>query len=54
MSKKNTCCRCHTLIEDHTRWCDDCFYPEIDETYDEYQALLAEGHRRIQAAVMSG
>ncbi len=54
MRCKNNCCRCHIEIEDGYRWCDKCFYPGIDETYDEYRSLLSEGHRRIQAATMSG
>ncbi|PCD85617.1 hypothetical protein [Vibrio mediterranei] len=54
----NHCRRCSkelASIDDlSTRFCNECFYPGIEETYDEYQALLDEGHRRIQAAVMSG
>ncbi|MGR5299284.1 hypothetical protein ACPV5U_28505 [Vibrio mediterranei] len=52
------CCRCSKTFvptaSSSTRFCDDCFYPGIEEDYDEYQALLDEGHRRIDAAVMSG
>lgn len=49
-----TCRRCRKEIDQSERFCNDCYYPGIEETYDEYQALLNEGHRRIQAAVMSG
>lgn len=48
------CLRCRKEIDQSERFCNDCYYPGIEETYDEYQALLNEGHRRIQAAVMSG
>ncbi|EGU33955.1 hypothetical protein [Vibrio scophthalmi] len=48
------CRRCNTPIQEHTRWCDDCFYVGIDEVYEEYQSMLAEGYRRIDAAVRSG
>lgn len=54
VEQKNHCRRCRKEIGEHTRFCDSCFYPDIDKTYDEYQALLNEGHRRVQAAVMSG
>ena len=37
-----------------SRWCPSCYYPGIDANYDEYLALLDEGHRQCQAAVMSG
>ncbi|WP_234497887.1 hypothetical protein [Vibrio maritimus] len=50
---ENTCKRCHKKTVNHGRFCNDCFYPGIEETYDEYQTLLDEGHRRIQAATMS-
>lgn len=50
----NKCNRCKKTTIDNSKWCDDCFYPGIDETYQEYRDLIAEGHRRIQAAVMSG
>lgn len=36
------------------RWCSECYYPGIDETYNEYQALLSEGYRRIDAQLLSG
>ncbi|MGL4927194.1 MAG: hypothetical protein ACRC8O_00975 [Plesiomonas shigelloides] len=54
MDSKNRCRRCHVDIDKDSRWCDTCFYPGIDQAYDEYQALLAEGFRRVQAAVISG
>ncbi|USD64197.1 hypothetical protein [Vibrio sp. SCSIO 43136] len=49
------CLRCKKEVQVYgSRWCQDCYYPGIDETYDEYKAMLAEGHRPIQAAVQSG
>lgn len=49
------CKRCRKPITDSSsKWCDECFYPGIDDDYEEYQSLLEEGHRPIQAAVMSG
>lgn len=51
----SNCKRCREpTSNESTRWCDDCFYPGIDDDYEEYQSLLEEGHRPIQAAVMSG
>ncbi|NAX32011.1 hypothetical protein CAG63_18360 [Vibrio sp. V37_P2S8PM304] len=49
-----TCRRCRKETDQNERFCNNCYYPGIEETYDEYQALLEEGHRPIQAAVMSG
>ena len=37
-----------------SRWCGICYYPGIDEDWNEYQALLAEGCSRADAAVRSG
>ena len=48
------CKRCRTTVAEGTRWCERCAYPGIDDDYEEYQALLDEGYRRIEAAVMSG
>jgi DnaJ-class molecular chaperone len=36
------------------RWCDTCWYPGIDEDWNEYQSLIDEGYRRADAAVRSG
>lgn len=35
-------------------WCSSCWYPSIDEVYQDYQNMLAEGFRREDAAVRSG
>lgn len=49
------CQKCNKLTEVHSsRWCASCHYPGIDDDYEEYRALLDEGHRPIDAAVMSG
>jgi hypothetical protein len=36
------------------RWCKDCYYPGIDETYQRYRDMIEEGYTRYQAKVMSG
>lgn len=48
------CKRCGTNVPEGIRWCEHCAYPGIDNDYEEYQALLDEGYRRIDAAVLSG
>jgi len=47
-----TCQKCRK--PSHTKWCDDCWYPSIDEDYAEFRSLLQEGYGYAQAAVMSG
>lgn len=36
------------------RWCEDCYYPGIDEDWNEFRALIEGGYSRAKAAVMSG
>jgi len=36
------------------RWCKDHWYPGADKEYQDYLALLDEGHSRNQAMVLSG
>ena len=59
MSDLIRCCRCHCQIERDYRdtrwsWCDDCYYPNVEKTYALFLAMMDEGYRRIDAAVMSG
>lgn len=57
MSKERppVCLRCKKLTQVFgCRWCSECWYPGIDEEYNEYQALLSDGHSRINAQVLSG
>ncbi|HCZ9717261.1 TPA: hypothetical protein O4I98_004883 [Vibrio parahaemolyticus] len=54
MPQKHHCGRCRADIPNHQTWCDDCYYPGIDDDYAEYQALLDEGYSRIMAATMIG
>ncbi len=36
------------------RWCAGCWYPGIEEDYERFRNMLADGHRYIDAAVTSG
>jgi len=36
------------------RWCPECYYPGIDEDFQRYQDLRADGYSAYQARVMSG
>jgi len=49
------CTKCRKVTEVFgSKWCASCYYPGIDDDYEEYQALLNEGYRRADAAVRSG
>jgi len=49
------CLKCKKPVQAYgCRFCDACYYPGIDEEYNEYQALMAEGYRHEDAAVRSG
>ncbi len=49
------CQRCHGFtVCTESKWCDQCHYPGIDNDWDEYQALLADGYRSAEAKLMSG
>ena len=48
----NQCKKCRA--DCNGTWCEDCYYPGIDEDYEEFRALLADGHCYIDAAVRSG
>lgn len=37
-----------------SRWCATCWYPGIDEDYERYRALRAEGYGVWQAKLMVG
>ena len=52
--QENQCRRCRKDINEKELFCNDCHYPGIEDTYNEYRSLIDEGHRRVQAAVMSG
>ena len=47
-------CRSNTPEVFGSRWCSNCYYPGIDDDYEEYQSMLEEGYRQIDAAVQSG
>jgi len=53
MCDQNTICQKCKKPSD-SKWCDDCWYPGIDDDYAEFRALLEEGHTYAYAAVMSG
>lgn len=46
-------CRSHVQVFG-SRWCKDCYYPGIDETYQRYRDMIEEGYTRYQAKVQSG
>jgi len=51
----DTCKRCNEpLAGDNSRWCIDCYYPGIDDDYQRFKDMLADGYRYIDAAVQSG
>ena len=37
-----------------SKWCEKCYYPGIDDDYNELHALLEDGYRYVDACVMSG
>ncbi len=50
-----TCLKCRQGVHVYgCRWCDDCYYPGIDEVYNDYRSMLEEGYRNVDAAVRSG
>ncbi|QBP09356.1 hypothetical protein [Cupriavidus metallidurans] len=49
------CLKCRGPVQVFgSRWCKDCHYPGIDETYQRYRDYIEEGYSRYQAKVMSG
>lgn len=55
MCDETKCLKCRGEKQVYgSRWCGDCWYPGIDEVYNEYRAMLAEGYRSADAAVRSG
>jgi len=55
MDTSTNCQKCGKTTEVYcSRWCEACYYPGIDQDYEEYQAMLDEGHRPAVAAVQSG
>lgn len=36
------------------RFCEDCYYPSIDDDWQKYEDLIAEGYTRYQAKIMAG
>jgi len=50
---KTNCKKCQATVLQEG-FCDNCFYPGIEDDYNEYQSLIEEGHARPTAAVMSG
>ena len=48
------CLKCKEPVKPGCRWCPDCWYPGIDEDYNQFKDMLEEGHRYIDAAVNSG
>ncbi len=55
MAYNYECLKCNKEVDVYgCRFCDSCYYPGIDDDYNEYQGLIAEGHSAMQAAVLSG
>ena len=55
MCDEKKCLKCREKKQEYVnRWCADCFYPGIDDYWNEYQKMIAEGYRRADAAVRSG
>lgn len=55
MTTDKDCLKCTQPVPDvGSRWCGNCWYPGIDDDYQEYIDLLEDGHSRNQAAVLSG
>lgn len=48
------CIKCNEECAEQDKWCENCYYPGIDEKYKIYKDMLAEGYRNIDAAVLSG
>ena len=36
------------------RFCPDCYYPGLDDDWNRFEDLVAEGHTTYQAKVMAG
>jgi len=36
------------------KWCNNCWYPSIDDDYQRFRNMLEDGHRYADAAVTSG
>ncbi|MGK0272151.1 MAG: hypothetical protein ACI88H_002817 [Cocleimonas sp.] len=54
-SVNGNCNKCRGGVDVYgSRFCADCYYPGIDDDWNEYQDLIADGHPRNQAAVLSG
>ncbi|MEZ0147977.1 MAG: hypothetical protein AB9Q19_01455 [Candidatus Reddybacter sp.] len=50
--ERSGCQICRTPVSEE--YCNACWYPGIDEDYQEFIALLDEGHARHAAYVLSG
>ena len=49
------CRSCRDSVEVHgSNWCTTCWWPGIDEAWQEMRDLIEEGHPYHQAAVLSG